>query len=291
MSQSGTTMIIKPFFTEFNFTLALRKVFYVSLVVGVYTLFPYWVHQQGLLPNLDTISSGLEAFLGLVLSLLLVFRANRAYERWWEARSQWGILVNVSRNLAIKIHTFIDPSEQQAHQFANLIGQFGFYLLHHLRKTTYESNPLAIPAKIEHKPGYITTLLYEKLETYKKEGTINDVQFLMIDTDLSRFMHVTGACEKIKNTLISLSYRSFVHHIMIILFLFLPWKLADSYGLWSIPLAVMIAYITFALEGIARNLEEPFGVSHDDVHMEEITTTIDKSIKQVLITQAHDKTA
>ena len=105
----------------------------------------------------------------------------------------------------------------------------------------------------------------------------------MIDTDLSQYMHVAGACEKIKNSLISISYRSFVHHIMIILFAFLPWKLVHTYQFWTIPLVVIIAYVTFALEGIARNLEEPFGTTLDDVHMEQISEGIKQSTAQVLV--------
>jgi len=265
--------------------MALRKVFYLSLIVGAYTIVPLILHKAGTAEKVEALSTGLEAFLGLVLSLLLVFRANRAYERWWEARSQWGTLVNVSRNLAIKVHTLIKPTKEEAQEFNTLIHQFCHALLHHLRGDDYKkqlAKERKIPAHVNHLPAFICSLIYEKLHAYKKEGIITDTQFLMIDTDLSRFMHVAGACEKIKNTLISLSYRSFVHHIMIILFVFLPWKVVDTYELWSIPLVILIAYITFALEGIARNLEEPFGVSSDDVHMEQITQGIHKSVSQIL---------
>ena len=280
-------MKIMPFFTEFRFTLALRKVILFSLIVGIYTLFPLLVHYYGFFVDVEIISTGLEAFMGIVLSLLLVFRANRAYERWWEARTQWGILVNVSRNLALKIKTYVKPGKEDAQYFAYLISQFSFALLRHLRGITNQqalSTKLDIPDSVNNLPVYICGLIYEKLENLKENGKLTEIQFLIIDTDLSQFMHVCGACEKIKHTLISLSYRSFVHHIMVILFLFLPWQLANNYKFWAIPLIFLIAYITFALEGIARNLEEPFGLSSDDVHMETISQTITKSARQILIT-------
>ena len=72
-------MQVLPFFTEFRFTVALRKVLYLSLIVGAYTVIPLLIHKGGTAEKVEALSSGLEAFLGLVLSLLLVFRANRAY--------------------------------------------------------------------------------------------------------------------------------------------------------------------------------------------------------------------
>lgn len=282
--------MIKEFFTEFRFTLALRRVMYVSLAVGVYTLLPLFFQYLGLLSKFGHISSGLETMLALVLSLLLVFRANRAYERWWEARSQWGVLVNVSRNLAIKIKTILQPSQDMSEQFHYLISQFCVALMHHLRLSNYRtlSSSQALASKHQltenekHIPLFICQRLYQMIEQYKQQGKINDMQFLMLDRDLSQFMHVAGACEKIKTTLIILSFRSFVHHIMIIFFIFLPWKLTENYGLWSVPLMILISYITFALEGIARHMEEPFGKSVDDVQMASICKTINQSTGQAL---------
>ena len=45
----------------------------------------------------------MHGMLGFVISLLLVFRTNTAYDRWWEGRKMWGSLVNNSRNFAIKL--------------------------------------------------------------------------------------------------------------------------------------------------------------------------------------------
>ncbi|MDW9119470.1 bestrophin family ion channel, partial [Legionella pneumophila] len=44
---------------------------------------------------------------------------NRAYERWWEARTLWGQLVNASRNLAIKIRILLSPNADEAKKFGS----------------------------------------------------------------------------------------------------------------------------------------------------------------------------
>lgn len=279
-------MLLKPFFTEFHFTLALRQVLYFSLAMGIYTLIPVSFHYFRFFSHIEQMSAGLETLLGIVLSLLLVFRTNRAYERWWEARSQWGILINISRTLAIKIKTIAQPDADNCKLFYSYISQFAVALTNHLRNTPYpDADALVskLPIKISNIPVYICELMYAKINTLKEQKVINDTEFLIMDTELSKFMHVSGACEKIKTTYISLSFRAFVHHIMVLLFLFLPWKFADTFGVWTIPLMILLAYISFGLEGIARHLEEPFGNSIDDIQMENICNTIQASVGQVLI--------
>src|SRR5262245_41965092 len=55
----------------------------------------------------------MHTLLGFAISMLLVFRTNTAYDRWWEGRKLWGSLVNNSRNLAMKLSVMI-PAEDRA---------------------------------------------------------------------------------------------------------------------------------------------------------------------------------
>ncbi len=55
----------------------------------------------------------LHSILGFALSMLLVFRTNTAYDRWWEGRRVWGTMVNHSRSLAIKINSFLGCKQQR----------------------------------------------------------------------------------------------------------------------------------------------------------------------------------
>lgn len=49
----------------------------------------------------------------IVLGLLLVFRTNTAYDRFWEGRKGWGTIVNNSRNLARWIWVATDAKGRQ----------------------------------------------------------------------------------------------------------------------------------------------------------------------------------
>ena len=72
------------------------------------------------------------SLIGFVLSLLLVFRTNTAYDRRWEGRKKWGELVNNSRNLAIKISALTDDPEIRTY-FKRTISNYVFAM-----KNTFE---------------------------------------------------------------------------------------------------------------------------------------------------------
>lgn len=278
------TMASLPLY-EFRWTRALKSVSLLSLSIGVYSVIPYLLSDETLFAPITEGLSGLEAAVGLVLGLLLVFRANRAYERWWEARSLWGKLVNCSRNLAIKIATIIQPKGEQAEEFADLIADFALALRQHLcsESPCKKLSGVDIPPHINHRPAYITQLLYNKISSHVQNNNISGEAFIIIDREVSQLMEVCGACEKIKNTLISISYRCFVHHIMFVMLLFLPWQIVEAHNAWTIPIVIIASYMVFGLEGIARNLEDPFGPTEDHVDMEGIANTIRKSANQILI--------
>jgi len=83
--------------------LSLTRVWYWLLLVGAYSALPVLIDSTPWVERFD------HAIIALILGLVLMFRINRAYARWWEARTLWGTLVNVSRNLAIKAKTLAEP--------------------------------------------------------------------------------------------------------------------------------------------------------------------------------------
>src|ERR1700677_4069915 len=69
----------------------------------------------------------------LIMSLLLVFRTNTSYDRWWEGRKLWGQLVNEIRNLALKARNYFSVNQDQRREFADLLVAFPYSLRDHLR--------------------------------------------------------------------------------------------------------------------------------------------------------------
>ncbi|WP_027378576.1 bestrophin family protein [Chryseobacterium daeguense] len=268
----------------------LKILFPSMIVVGLYSwgiefLEVEYLHLSSKSPISNV--SLIHSLLGFVLSLLLVFRTNTAYDRWWEGRKLWGKLVNDTRNFAIKINSILENDRQDAEQIARYLKYFPHFLAKHLSK---ESTRLALDedySEIEeyikhHGPSEIVILLTHKLNQLKKEGKVSDIEMLYLDSQLSGFLEVCGGCERIKNTPIPYSYSSFVKKFIILYVLALPVAYVVSIGFFMIPLTVFVYYVLMSLEIIAEEIEDPFGNDENDIPMETIAQNIERSVHQIM---------
>ncbi|KUJ51709.1 bestrophin family protein [Chryseobacterium sp. JAH] len=229
----------------------------------------------------------IHSLLGFVLSLLLVFRTNTAYDRWWEGRKLWGKLVNDTRNFAIKINIILAEDRNSADQIARYLKYFPHFLAKHLSQ---ESTRLALDedySEIEkslkhHGPTDLVVLLTHKLYQLKKEGKISDTEMLYLDTQISGFLDVCGGCERIKNTPIPYSYSSFIKKFIILYVVALPIAYVINLGLFMIPLTVFVYYVLMSLELIAEEIEDPFNNDENDIPMETIAQNIEKNVHQIM---------
>lgn len=229
----------------------------------------------------------IHSLLGFVLSLLLVFRTNTAYDRWWEGRKLWGKLVNDTRNFAVKINALLADDRESADQIAKYLKFFPHFLAKHLSK---ESTRLALDedySEIEkslrsHGPADLVIQLTHKLHQLKKEGKISDLEMLYLDTQVTGFLDVCGGCERIKNTPIPYSYSSFIKKFIILYVLALPVAYVINLGFFMIPLTVFVYYVLMSLEMIAEEIEDPFNNDENDIPMEMIAQNIEKNVHQIM---------
>jgi putative membrane protein len=232
--------------------------------------------------NLSLIHSAL----GMVISMLLVFRTNTAYERWWEGRKIWGSLVNSSRNLAMKVSSLV-PSESQ--YFAAMIPNYAFAMKNHLRGEHYKTeleetvdfNPAEYTAA-DHVPNKIALRLMERMEQLRKEGKLLPEHLLFLQAELNNFTDAVGACERIRKTPIPFSYSVFLKKFIFLYVMTLPFGFVFSLGYWVIPVVSIIFYVLASLELIAEEIEDPFGSDANDLPTEEIALGIRVSIRQLL---------
>lgn len=271
----------------------LKILFPTMILVGLYSYGIAYLELEYLHLNSKSKVSNvglIHSLLGFVLSLLLVFRTNTAYDRWWEGRKLWGKLVNDSRNFAIKITILLEGHPKDIQQIARYLKFFPHFLAKHLSK---ESTRLALDedySEIEkslkqHGPSEIIMLLSHKLNQLKKEGKISDVEMIYLDTQLSGFLDVCGACERIKNTPIPYSYSSFVKKFIILYVMALPVAYVINIGLFMIPLTVFVYYVLMSLELIAEEIEDPFNNDENDIPMETIAQNIEKNVHQIMDTK------
>ncbi len=232
----------------------------------------------------------MHSLLGFAISMLLVFRTNTAYDRWWEGRKLWGQLVNVSRNTAVKIAAMI-PEEDTVTRtfFARLIGEFAAELRRHLmlEKTRMEMDSEPHPEipdfdQSKHVPAQMALLMQKRAQRLYKEGQISGDQLITVDKELVQFMEICGACERIKNTPIPYSYSSFIKKFIVIYVFTLPFGVAFSLGYLAIPVVTFIFYVLASLELIAEEIEDPFGDDANDLPMMRLAKIIAQNAEEIL---------
>lgn len=227
----------------------------------------------------------MHGMLGFVISLLLVFRTNTAYDRWWEGRKQWGALVNNSRNLAIKLSVLIENQEDK-NFFKKAIPNFAHVLNLHLKDENishelFEEYNMNVEHE-KHKPNQLVQLMSKKLLELKRNGNITDENLVFINPELTSFLDICGACERIKNTPIPFSYSVFLKKFIFFYVMTLPFGYVFSLGYYTIPVVIFIFYVLASLELIAEEIEEPFGNDENDLPTQRIAENIKKNIEELL---------
>jgi putative membrane protein len=232
----------------------------------------------------------MHTLLSFVISMLLVFRTNTAYDRWWEGRKQWGALVNNSRNLAIKLHSMLG-FEEAAHRsfFRKTIPMYASVLAHHLQA---ESTRLALDEKEHpelnidtnrHVPNQVAALLFQRVNRLYEEGKIKGDQLIVLNNELQSFTDICGACERIKNTPIPFSYSVFIKKFIFFYVMTLPFSLVLSMGYIAIPVVGFIFYVLASLELIAEEIEDPFGGDSNDLPVNKMASNIQKHVAEIIV--------
>lgn len=234
----------------------------------------------------------MHSLLSFVISMLLVFRTNTAYDRWWEGRKLWGGLVNSSRNLAIKVHSMIPKEDIESRTFfRRIIPMYAAALKDHLqsRQTQFslDENKNALfgmqPMDHEkHVPNQLAKQLFAKVNELYQAKILSGDQLIVLNGELVSFTDICGACERILNTPIPYSYSAFIKKFIMLYVLTLPLGYSFSLGYWAAPIVGVIFYVLASLELIAEEIEEPFGMDSNDLPMEKMAENIDRHIGEIL---------
>ena len=229
----------------------------------------------------------IHTLLGFVLSMLLVFRTNTAYDRWWEGRKLLGKMVNDSRNLAIKLHTILPEDDKENRDFfKKYLCFFPHLLSRHLSKQSTkmelaQDQQHTEVEQLPHPPNALIWRIQNQVQKLYKEGVITGDQLIILDTQLSGFLDVCGGCERIKNTPIPYSYSSFTKKFIVIYVITLPIAYAMSIGYMMTFLTVFVFYVLMSLEVLAEEIEEPFNNEENDLPMELIAQNIERNIIRI----------
>jgi putative membrane protein len=238
----------------------------------LYSLLAVWLEANYLEEDL-TLSSDMQAVASLFLGSLLALRLNTSYNKWWEARTLWGRLVNEERNLAAYSASLSRLPREGKARMRELLVAYPTALMVHLRR---EPGPL-------HEPVALSGRLFGELEQWKENGWVDGWQWNRLTLVAESLLQVCGGCERIRNSPWTRSYHS-VSLVCIWTYL-LAAPLALHHRFYTIPLVMALGTLFLFLEQIARDIDEPFGIAPEDLPLERLCQTIRATVEQLLPSQ------
>lgn len=242
-----------------------------------------WLRERGWFEGTHLNAVPFSLF-GLALSVFLGFRNNICYDRWWEARKQWGELLCMLRNLARESQAALATDEPALYSrlVRRAIG-FAHALLARLRGEDEaaaarpwvdedEGHMLAERANV---PDSLLRAANADLAGAMRRGIVSDIVYQGLQQRLAACAAVQAACERIHNTPAPYAYSLLLHRTAWLFCLLLPFGLVGALGLFMPLVVIIVAYTFFGLDALGDELQEPFGLSDNSLPLRSIVRTIE----------------
>lgn len=260
---------------------------------GFLISFLYYHRIHLALPKINGVPNIVLTF-NLVLSLLLIFRTNTAYDRFWEGRKLWGALVNTVRNLARGIWIVIE--EPQATRRAEkeaalrLVVAFAVAMKLHLRREPVNEELMALMSSFQyfklkdtnHPSLEIAFWVEDYLQHQYELNRVNAYQLTRLQNLVDELVNILGGCERILKTPLPLSYAIYLKQLLVLYSLILPLELVSGLSWWTGPVMAFISFIFFGIEELASELENPFGHDPNDLPLDFICNTLLRNIESLV---------
>ena len=263
-----------------------------SLLCGLFGVVVYILHLLNIKVSLPILGSIIP---NIVLGLLLVFRTNTAYERFWEGRKAWGSLVNTVRNLSRQILVAIlenHPQDRLAKVAAvKLLPAYAIALKLHLRsepinaelEANLSSEQFNRLKTMNHPPLEIAFWISSYLQEQAQQHKLDRYQLSDMIHLLHQMVDVTGICERILRTPIPLAYSIHLKQLLMIYSLSLPFQMVDQLEWMTGPIVALISFTLLGIEEIGIQIEDPFGHDANDLPLDNICNSMMRNIEDLLL--------
>ncbi|KYC42777.1 hypothetical protein WA1_11620 [Scytonema hofmannii PCC 7110] len=269
----------------------IPSIYHRVIFIGAFAIFISVLYHFKIPVSQPTFGSVIPS---VVLGLLLVFRTNTAYDRFWEGRRLWGIIVNDSRNLSWLIWVTINNIEREdrAKKIAamRLVAAFSVATKLHLRSELVNSELEELMPRsqylrlksIKHTPLEIAIWIGDYLQQQYQHKCVDSVQVTAMQATLKSMIDCVGGCERILKTPLPLAYSIHIKQLLLIYCLLLPFHLVQDLGLFTSPVVALVSFTVFGVEEIGLEIENPFGHDPNDLPLDAICTTIRSNIEELI---------
>lgn len=262
-----------------------------TIVCGSFGALVSVLHYWGMPVSIPVLASVIP---NIVLGLMLVFRTNTAYERFWEGRKLWGGLINTTRNLARQIWVVVLEKEPQDRQdktaILYLLVAFAVATKLHLRQEPVNqelqqllSAPQYNKLKTMHNPPLeIAFWIQDYLQRQYYRQCLGDYQLINLQQLLNDLVDKLGGCERILKTPIPLAYAIHLKQLLLIYCLTLPFQFVSQLAWWTAPIVALMSFTLFGIEAIGIEIENPFGRDQNDLPLDQICETMKRNIEDLI---------
>lgn len=261
------------------------------IVCGVFGVFISILHYNNLPVYMPIVGNVIPS---LVLGLLLVFRTNTAYEKFWEGRKLWGTIVNSTRNLARQIWVSVEEKEpkdkEQKIRTLSLLVAFAVAIKLHLRGEPVNSELASLISQSRYQklktmnnpPLEIAFWIEDYLQEQYERNCLNIYEINGMKQLLNILVDSLGGCERILKTPIPLAYTIHLKQLLLLYCLSLPFQLVEHFNWFTGFIVALISFTLLGIEQIGIEIENPFGYDPNDLPLDEICTKMQRNIEDLI---------
>jgi putative membrane protein len=236
---------------------------------------------------------GIPGLIGTTISLILAFRTNASYARWWEARKVWGAIVNDSRSLVRQTIANFGNSETaktEIKQLAHRQIAWNYALANSLRKKEVmpkiekylNRNEINTIKAHDNIPNALLLLHERQLKKQHDNGVLDTFQYLQLSSLAQNLTDSMGKCERIKNTIFPTQYSFYIHMTIMTFVITLPLGIMKEIGFFAVLISGIVAFLFLTIEHMAIDLQNPFENAPNDTPMNALSRTIEVNILEML---------
>ena len=238
----------------------------------------------------------------VALGLLLVFRTNTAYERYWEGRKLWGGIVinirNLSRQIWVGVAEIESSDREKKASVLRLLAALALATKLQLRKepVNEELEALVTPAQYQQlktaktPPLKVATWIGEYIQEQHDRGRLNSNQLLAMNRLVDSLVEAFTGCDRISKTPIPLAYAIYIKRVLLFYCLALPFQCVGTLHWWTGVVVALISFVLLGIEEIGNEIEDPFGGDPNDLPVDGICQTILDNIEEMMATNVTEET-
>lgn len=242
-----------------------------------------WFHQHVAAIGIPVT---IHSLVGVALGLLLVFRTNASYDRYWEGRKLWGSIVNETRNLVRSGQAHLAGDRELLLKLVRWTAVLPYTIMSTLRGDAVigpAADDLSADERVElltsqHLALHASQKLTHILRLAYQRGVISDNIAVSLDQNVQQLIDALGGCERIRKTPLPYAYVVHLRRALVLYCFTLPLALVESFGWFTVIDVALVAYIYFGIEEIGVEIEGPFGHDENDLPLKDICDTIYKNV-------------